>query len=214
MRRRHRVDGQEIERRRTVHQDIGEVCLIRIAGVSNGASALRSRKARSRAWPISSSSPERSSVDGARCRRGTAVATIASRNAARQSEHRRSSSGGLRRSMPRPVEALPCGSRSTISTSSPIAASAVPRLIAVVVLPTPPFWLATARIRGRLAACGRGLRGRRRKGQLLQRIGPKMMDRSSRPMFLSLAVHFVPRTVSVPGRARRRFGPLIGQTLR
>src|SRR5688572_15657686 len=50
--------------------------------------------------------------------------------------------------MPRPVEALPCGSRSTISTASPIAASAVPRLIAVVVLPTPPFWLAIARTRG------------------------------------------------------------------
>src|SRR6476660_9560839 len=50
--------------------------------------------------------------------------------------------------MPRPVEALPCGSRSTISTRSPIAASAVPRLIAVVVLPTPPFWLATTRMRG------------------------------------------------------------------
>src|ERR1700758_2281041 len=49
--------------------------------------------------------------------------------------------------MPRPVEALPCGSRSTISTCSPIAASAVPRLIAVVVLPTPPFWLARASTR-------------------------------------------------------------------
>src|SRR5262249_50237777 len=46
--------------------------------------------------------------------------------------------------MPNPVEALPCGSRSMISTRSPIAASAVPRLIAVVVLPTPPFWLAIA----------------------------------------------------------------------
>src|SRR6185295_7479786 len=50
--------------------------------------------------------------------------------------------------MPRPVEALPCGSRSTISTSSPIAASAVPRLMAVVVLPTPPFWFASAMTRG------------------------------------------------------------------
>src|SRR5262245_32647331 len=49
--------------------------------------------------------------------------------------------------MPRPVDALPCGSRSTISTCSPIAASAVPRLIAVVVLPTPPFWLAIASTR-------------------------------------------------------------------
>src|SRR6187431_2632954 len=50
--------------------------------------------------------------------------------------------------MPRPVEALPCGSRSTISTASPMAARAVPRLIAVVVLPTPPFWLARAITRG------------------------------------------------------------------
>src|SRR5438105_1090382 len=53
--------------------------------------------------------------------------------------------------MPRPVEALPCGSRSTISTRSPIAASAVPRLMAVVVLPTPPFWLAIASTRGGFA---------------------------------------------------------------
>src|SRR5271170_6549567 len=56
--------------------------------------------------------------------------------------------------MPRPVEALPCGSRSTISTSSPMAASAVARLIAVVVLPTPPFWFAIAMTRGRGAAAG------------------------------------------------------------
>src|SRR5689334_18847473 len=51
--------------------------------------------------------------------------------------------------MPSPVEALPCGSRSTTSTRWPPAASAVPRLIAVVVLPTPPFWLASARMRAR-----------------------------------------------------------------
>src|SRR6185436_1262191 len=49
--------------------------------------------------------------------------------------------------MPRPLEALPCGSESTSSTFSPTAARAVPRLIAVVVLPTPPFWLATTRTR-------------------------------------------------------------------
>src|SRR5262245_33835753 len=57
--------------------------------------------------------------------------------------------------MPSPVEALPWGSRSMISTCSPIAASAVPRLIAVVVLPTPPFWLAIAITRG---GCGLGMR--------------------------------------------------------
>jgi uroporphyrinogen decarboxylase len=37
------------------------------------------------------------------------------------------------------AEALPCGSRSITRTFSPTAASAVPRLMAVVVLPTPPF---------------------------------------------------------------------------
>src|SRR5580704_8866687 len=57
--------------------------------------------------------------------------------------------------MPSPVEALPCGSRSMISTCSPMAASAVPRLMAVVVLPTPPFWLAIARTRGSLGAATR-----------------------------------------------------------
>ena len=41
-----------------------------------------------------------------------------------------------------------------ISTRSPMAASAVPRLIAVVVLPTPPFWLAMASTRGGLGRLG------------------------------------------------------------
>src|SRR5437899_6821278 len=49
--------------------------------------------------------------------------------------------------MPRPVEALPWGSESISNTRSPTAAKAVPRLMAVVVLPTPPFWLATTRTR-------------------------------------------------------------------
>src|SRR5665213_174117 len=57
--------------------------------------------------------------------------------------------------MPKPVEALPCGSRSTTRTCSPMAAKAVPRLMAVVVFPTPPFWLAIAITRGRPAS-GRG----------------------------------------------------------
>src|SRR3546814_8042948 len=54
--------------------------------------------------------------------------------------------------MPMPVEALPWGSTSTISTDLPQAASAVARLMAVVVLPTPPFWLAIARTRARFGA--------------------------------------------------------------
>src|SRR6185437_6988804 len=49
--------------------------------------------------------------------------------------------------MPTPVLALPCGSKSISSTRFSTAASAVARLIAVVVLPTPPFWLTIARMR-------------------------------------------------------------------
>src|SRR5688500_8036253 len=56
------------------------------------------------------------------------------------------------RAIPRPVLALPWGSRSQMRTLSPTAASAVPRLIAVVVLPTPPFWLAMVRILGLAAS--------------------------------------------------------------
>src|SRR5947208_1955305 len=57
--------------------------------------------------------------------------------------------------MPKPVEALPWGSKSSSSTFLPLAASAVARLIAVVVLPTPPFWLATASTRR--GACSSGI---------------------------------------------------------
>src|ERR1700730_13852391 len=45
---------------------------------------------------------------------------------------------------PSPTESAPCGSKSTRSTFAPSAASAAPRLIVDVVLPTPPFWLTTA----------------------------------------------------------------------
>src|SRR3954447_6026834 len=54
--------------------------------------------------------------------------------------------------MPSPVLALPCGSKSTRRTRFFAAARAVARLIAVVVLPTPPFWLASARMFGARAA--------------------------------------------------------------
>ena len=37
---------------------------------------------------------------------------------------------------------LPCGSRSIASTRMPFSASATPRFSVVVVLATPPFWLA------------------------------------------------------------------------
>src|SRR6516165_3869741 len=73
--------------------------------------------------------------------------------------------------MPRPVLALPCASRSMTRTRCPAAASAVARLIAVVVLPTPPFWLATATIRARCMTgtlCERTSAAARLTGYLLQ----------------------------------------------
>jgi hypothetical protein len=61
-----------------------------------------------------------------------------------------------------PVEAFPCGSRSTTSTRYPMSARAAPRLTAVVDLPTPPFWLAIAMTRATPGTSGtRGARGRR-----------------------------------------------------
>ncbi len=51
--------------------------------------------------------------------------------------------------MPSAVDALPCGSMSSTRTLSPDCAIAAATLTVVVVLPTPPFWLATVRMRVR-----------------------------------------------------------------
>ena len=51
------------------------------------------------------------------------------------------------RSAPSAVDAFPWGSSSMTRTRSPPEASAAARLTALVVLPTPPFWFATAMIR-------------------------------------------------------------------
>jgi hypothetical protein len=45
------------------------------------------------------------------------------------------------------VDALPCGSRSMTRTRRPFVANAPATFTAVVVLPTPPFWLATTKTR-------------------------------------------------------------------
>ena len=58
-------------------------------------------------------------------------------------------------STPSAVDALPWGSRSITSTRWPSWASAAPMFTVVVVLPTPPFWLATTITR---VAGGRGKR--------------------------------------------------------
>src|SRR6185437_2702760 len=59
----------------------------------------------------------------------------------------RSSSG----EKPSPLEALHWGSQSTSKVGTSAAASEAARLIAVVVLPTPPFWLVMAKMR--MAVC-------------------------------------------------------------
>src|ERR1700709_1097740 len=56
--------------------------------------------------------------------------------------------------MPAPMVALPCGSRSTSSTRWPSLARPAARLTAVVVLPTPPFWVATQNILDRVFSVG------------------------------------------------------------
>src|SRR5579871_4222773 len=48
------------------------------------------------------------------------------------------------------ASALPCGSASMRRTRDPSAAKQAARLTATVVLPTPPFWLRTPMIMGRL----------------------------------------------------------------
>ena len=40
---------------------------------------------------------------------------------------------------PRPIVKCPCGSRSTNNTLFPCLTNPIPKLIAVVVFPTPPF---------------------------------------------------------------------------
>jgi hypothetical protein len=58
--------------------------------------------------------------------------------------------------MPRPLVEFPCGSMSTNRTRLPRSARQAPRLIAVVVFPTPPFWLTTAITRPNRLAPRRG----------------------------------------------------------
>src|SRR5450759_946554 len=61
----------------------------------------------------------------------------------RRTWYRLGMSGSLE--TPRPLVALPWGSESTTSTRISVAASDAARLMAVVVFPTPPFWLAIAK---------------------------------------------------------------------
>src|SRR5690606_20487 len=101
-----------------------------------------------------------------------------------------------RLSTPLPMVALPCGSRSTSKTLRGVRASAAARLTAVVVLPTPPFWLATAMIRAmRLVPWSVGLRVY--AGRRAAPVGHGIMPASAG---------------ACPNRAGRRTGDLAGVT--
>src|SRR5580698_2135143 len=55
---------------------------------------------------------------------------------------------------PRALVAFPCGSQSISRVLFSEVASEAPRLTAVVVLPTPPFWLAMAMTRANIISSG------------------------------------------------------------
>src|SRR5437868_13996552 len=81
------------------------------------------------------------------------------------------------------MELLLCGSRSSRRTRRPLCANAAARLIVVVVLPTPPFWLAIAMIVLNVLASSLSLLGARGShGQvpcLADHIGPLLIRRGA-----------------------------------
>ena len=114
------------------------------------------------------------------------------------------------RLMPTPAVRLACGSMSMRRTRKPSSASAPARLIAVVVLPTPPFWLAIA------ITCGQGRHlgiawGATEAGGTanVARILPRGPSRATDEV-----VHTIDRVVhrSVDIRARFAWNPSAGMT--
>jgi hypothetical protein len=122
----------------------------------SGASRRAARNRPTRfSWSTRSTSVElRSVVAGAMNRLSNCVGRTMSRSDAPSTRRSYVVSIRLDATIPSPVDAFPWGSRSTIKTRFFNRASAAPRLIAVVVLPTPPFWFVTARIRVRCSGMG------------------------------------------------------------
>src|SRR2546421_329382 len=83
------------------------------------------------------------------------------------------------------MELLLCGSRSSRRTRRPLRANAAARLTVVVVLPTPPFWLAIAMILLNGRASGRSMKSSH--GQvpcLADYVGPLLVS-GRRALFLA-----------------------------
>ena len=142
-----RVDRQQAERGRAVDEDVVE--LPRVARRWPGRAGTRgppprparSPRRRGRSWPAR--------TRGSGCPRPPGPPRPAAR--CRSGSRRRPGTPAWCGTFS-PVEALPCGSRSTTSTRLPCRASATARLTVVVVLPTPPFWFATHMTRGPVRA--------------------------------------------------------------
>src|SRR5690606_19424660 len=78
---------------------------------------------------------------------------------------------------PTPLEAFACGSRSTSNVGFSAAARLAARLTAVVVLPTPPFWLAIAMMFGRPGMSARSVAA---PGTNLEHVAPGLSKCSPR----------------------------------
>ncbi len=114
---------------------------------ANPASASRSRRSRPVDPASSTSAPASAIADGITSTPGDVPWTTSS---ARSTPSRRPSyieRSIAARSIPNPLVAFPCGSRSIRRTRSPEMARRLARFTTVVVLPTPPFWFAQAIVR-------------------------------------------------------------------
>ena len=144
--RRHRIQRQQVERRRAVDQHIA------VAGGAVWRPPARhcaGVSTRSGAEAISISTPSRSSVEGTMRQAGHRRRhRRLPRAPVRRSARRRTTRSGRGGRCPGRCWRCPAGRGRRSAHCSPMAASAVARLMAVVVLPTPPFWLATVMILG------------------------------------------------------------------
>ena len=93
---------------------------------------------------MSTLAPAMSAEEGATSNLGTDVDLMTEASVCSPSSTSRIAGSPFATRTPSPWEALDCASMSTSSTFSPDWARFAARLIAVVVLPTPPFWLAIA----------------------------------------------------------------------
>src|SRR6266704_16636 len=86
--------------------------------------------------------------DGARERLGSCVATMTSLNDSSSLTSTSNIDFVTERGSTYDIVEFACGSRSMRRVLKPLLATAADRLMAVVVFPTPPFWLATVMIIG------------------------------------------------------------------